>query len=62
MNAATTIANGATVELNDIAGLGSAAIVDNGLLALNEGVQGLLSNSLTGSGDVDKKTVPVWSR
>ncbi|WP_407244619.1 autotransporter outer membrane beta-barrel domain-containing protein [Klebsiella aerogenes] len=54
MNAATTIANGATVELNDIAGLGSAAIVDNGLLALNEGVQGLLSNSLTGSGDVDK--------
>lgn len=54
MNAANTIASGATVELNDIAGLGSAAIVDNGLLALNEGVQGLLSNSLTGSGDVDK--------
>ena len=54
MNAATTIASGATVELNDIAGLGSAAIVDNGLLALNEGVQGVLSNSLTGSGDVDK--------
>lgn len=54
MNAATTIASGATVELNDIAGLGTAAIVDNGLLALNEGVQGVLSNSLTGSGDVDK--------
>ncbi|MFK3659279.1 autotransporter outer membrane beta-barrel domain-containing protein [Scandinavium sp. NPDC088450] len=54
MSAVTNIASGATVNLNDITGLGTSAITDDGLLALNEGVQGELATSITGSGNVDK--------
>ncbi|MCT4708696.1 autotransporter outer membrane beta-barrel domain-containing protein, partial [Enterobacteriaceae bacterium H11S18] len=54
MTAATTIADGAEVALNDISGIGAGDILDNGLLTLNEGVQGVLGNNLTGSGNLQK--------
>jgi autotransporter family porin len=49
--AMTTISSGAEAVLNDIAGLGTGAITDEGKLMLN-GTQGALVNSLSGSGDV----------
>ncbi len=50
--AATSIVSGATVQLNDAAGLGSGAIADAGTLVLN-GATGTLANAISGAGAVN---------
>ncbi|MDM0043956.1 autotransporter outer membrane beta-barrel domain-containing protein [Variovorax dokdonensis] len=50
----TTIATGAEVRINDVAGLGSGAIDHQGVLTV-DGAQGELVNAVSGAGDLVKR-------
>ncbi len=52
LNASTNIALGATVGINDVAGLGSSVMTSNGTLELN-GAAGTLANNIGGTGAVN---------
>ncbi|WP_196217491.1 autotransporter-associated beta strand repeat-containing protein, partial [Burkholderia pseudomallei] len=52
LTTSTAISRGATINLNNVAGLGSGAITDNGTLALN-GATGTLANAIGGAGAVN---------
>jgi outer membrane autotransporter protein len=52
LSAETAIAEGATVRMNDTAGLGSGAIDDKGALVV-DGASGSLANAVSGTGEVN---------
>ncbi|TDN57861.1 autotransporter outer membrane beta-barrel domain-containing protein [Paraburkholderia sp. BL10I2N1] len=55
LSASTAIASGATISLNNVGGLGSGTIMDNGALVLN-GATGTLGNAIAGTGAVNLTT------